>query len=85
MKLQVRISRYKHLILRSQLPTQVFIRNASGFRHRQFRHVTTIERVICFKRGTGGTGGVSCLRRMLDWRSLLRCIAEISPYIENNC
>ena len=32
----------------------------------RFRHVTTVERVIGFKRGTGGTGGVSYLRRMLD-------------------
>jgi tryptophan 2,3-dioxygenase len=31
-----------------------------------FRHVTTVERVIGFKRGTGGTGGVSYLRKMLD-------------------
>ena len=32
----------------------------------RFRHLTTVERVIGFKRGTGGTGGVSYLRRMLD-------------------
>lgn len=32
----------------------------------RFRHVTTVERVIGFKRGTGGTSGVSYLRRMLD-------------------
>ena len=32
----------------------------------RFRHVKTVERVIGFKRGTGGTGGVSYLRRMLD-------------------
>ena len=32
----------------------------------RFRHVTTVERVIGFKRGTGGTGGVSYLRKMLD-------------------
>jgi tryptophan 2,3-dioxygenase len=25
-----------------------------------------VERVIGFKRGTGGTSGVSCLRNMLD-------------------
>ncbi|KTF08115.1 tryptophan 2,3-dioxygenase, partial [marine sediment metagenome] len=28
--------------------------------------VTTVERVIGFKRGSGGTSGVSYLRRMLD-------------------
>jgi tryptophan 2,3-dioxygenase len=37
-----------------------------AFRHWRFRHVTTVERVIGFKRGTGGTGGVSYLRKMLD-------------------
>lgn len=36
------------------------------FRRWRFNHVTTVERVIGFKRGTGGTGGVSYLRRMLD-------------------
>jgi tryptophan 2,3-dioxygenase len=36
-----------------------------AFRLWRFRHVTTVERVIGFKRGTGGTGGVSYLRRML--------------------
>ncbi len=36
------------------------------FRLWRFRHVTTVERVIGFKRGTGGTGGVSYLRKMLD-------------------
>ena len=37
-----------------------------AFRLWRFRHLTTVERVIGFKRGTGGTGGVSYLRRMLD-------------------
>jgi tryptophan 2,3-dioxygenase len=32
----------------------------------RFRHVTTVERVIGFKRGTGGTSGVGYLRKMLD-------------------
>ncbi|MFN6976637.1 MAG: tryptophan 2,3-dioxygenase [Gemmobacter sp.] len=36
------------------------------FRRWRFNHVTTVERVIGFKRGTGGTGGVSYLRRMLE-------------------
>ena len=36
------------------------------FRLWRFRHVTTVERVIGFKRGTGGTSGVSYLRKMLD-------------------
>jgi len=36
------------------------------FRRWRFNHVTTVERVIGLKRGTGGTGGVSYLRKMLD-------------------
>jgi tryptophan 2,3-dioxygenase len=36
------------------------------FRRWRFNHVTTVERVIGLKRGTGGTGGVSYLRRMLE-------------------
>jgi tryptophan 2,3-dioxygenase len=35
------------------------------FRRWRFNHVTTVERVIGFKRGTGGTGGVSYLKKML--------------------
>ncbi|HMW22289.1 MAG TPA: tryptophan 2,3-dioxygenase [Burkholderiaceae bacterium] len=37
-----------------------------AFRLWRFRHLTTVERVIGFKRGTGGTGGISYLRQMLD-------------------
>jgi tryptophan 2,3-dioxygenase len=36
------------------------------FRRWRFNHVTTVERVIGVKRGTGGTGGVSYLKRMLE-------------------
>ena len=36
------------------------------FRRWRFNHVTTVERVIGFKRGTGGTGGTSYLKRMLE-------------------
>ena len=36
------------------------------FRLWRFRHLTTVERVIGFKRGTGGTSGVDYLRAMLD-------------------
>ena len=36
------------------------------FRRWRFNHVTTVERVIGFKRGTGGTAGVNYLRRMLE-------------------
>lgn len=37
-----------------------------AFRLWRFRHVTTVERIIGFKRGTGGTDGVGYLRKMLD-------------------
>lgn len=37
-----------------------------AFRLWRFRHLTTVERVIGFKRGTGGTSGVDYLRKMLD-------------------
>lgn len=36
------------------------------FRRWRFNHVTTVERVIGFKRGSGGTSGVNYLRSMLD-------------------
>ncbi|MGR3815844.1 MAG: tryptophan 2,3-dioxygenase [Cognatishimia activa] len=36
------------------------------FRRWRFNHVTTVERVIGFKRGTGGTSGVQYLKRMLS-------------------
>lgn len=35
------------------------------FRRWRFNHLTTVERIIGMKRGTGGTGGASYLRRML--------------------
>ncbi len=38
------------------------------FRQWRFRHVTTVERVIGFKRGTGGTSGVDYLRDMVNVR-----------------
>ena len=36
------------------------------FRRWRFNHVTTVERVIGLKRGTGGTVGVSYLKKMLE-------------------
>jgi tryptophan 2,3-dioxygenase len=38
----------------------------TAFRIWRFRHATTVERVIGFKTGTGGTAGVSYLKKMLD-------------------
>jgi tryptophan 2,3-dioxygenase len=37
-----------------------------AFRQWRFRHATTVERVIGFKRGTGGTSGANYLKRMLE-------------------
>jgi tryptophan 2,3-dioxygenase len=37
-----------------------------AFRQWRFRHVTTVERIIGFKQGTGGTAGAPYLRKMLD-------------------
>lgn len=36
------------------------------FRQWRFRHLTTVERIIGFKRGTGGTAGASYLKQVLD-------------------
>ncbi|MBV7255333.1 tryptophan 2,3-dioxygenase [Pacificimonas sp. WHA3] len=36
------------------------------FRRWRFNHVTTVERIIGLKRGTGGTVGVQYLRKMLE-------------------
>lgn len=38
------------------------------FQQWRFRHVTTVERIIGLKRGTGGTAGVGHLRKALDIR-----------------
>lgn len=38
----------------------------TAFRLWRFRHVTTVERIIGVRRGTGGTSGVAYLRKMLD-------------------
>ncbi len=37
-----------------------------AFRQWRFRHATTVERIIGFKRGTGGTSGVGYLRSVLE-------------------
>ena len=37
-----------------------------AFRQWRFRHATTVERIIGWKRGTGGTSGVGYLKSMLD-------------------
>ena len=39
-----------------------------NFQQWRFRHMTTVKRVIGFKRGTGGTAGVSYLVKALDLR-----------------
>lgn len=37
-----------------------------SFRQWRFRHLTTVQRIIGFKRGTGGTAGVSYLKGVLE-------------------
>ncbi len=37
-----------------------------NFRRWRFNHLTTVERVIGFKRGSGGTSGANYLRQVLD-------------------
>jgi tryptophan 2,3-dioxygenase len=39
-----------------------------NFHHWRFRHMKTVERIIGYKRGTGGTSGVSYLTKALDLR-----------------
>ncbi|MCP4328570.1 MAG: tryptophan 2,3-dioxygenase [Alphaproteobacteria bacterium] len=39
-----------------------------AFQTWRFRHVTTVERIIGLKRGTGGTAGVTYLRSALEYR-----------------
>jgi len=39
-----------------------------AFQTWRFRHVTTVERIIGTKRGSGGTSGVPYLRRALEYR-----------------
>lgn len=45
------------------------------FRRWRFNHVTTVERFIGFKRGTGGTSDVSYLKRMLE----VELLPELAP------
>lgn len=48
----------------------------------RFRHVKTVERIIGFKRGTGGTAGVAFLRKTLEvalFPELLDVRTEIRP------
>ena len=49
------------------------------FRQWRFRHVTTVERIIGFKRGTGGTSGVGYLRHALDIRPSSRSCGTCGP------
>ncbi len=36
------------------------------FQQWRFRHMKTVERIIGFKKGTGGSGGISYLKKVLD-------------------
>ena len=48
----------------------------------RFRHLKTVERVIGFKRGTGGSSGVAFLKKALDFR-LFPELIEVRTYIED--
>jgi tryptophan 2,3-dioxygenase len=39
-----------------------------AFQQWRFRHVTTVERIIGMRQGTGGSAGVAYLRRALERR-----------------
>jgi tryptophan 2,3-dioxygenase len=47
----------------------------------RFRHLKTVERIIGFKRGTGGSSGVAFLRQALDLR-LFPELIDVRTYIE---
>jgi tryptophan 2,3-dioxygenase len=49
----------------------------------RFRHLKTVERIIGFKRGTGGSSGVAFLRRALDFR-LFPELIEVRTYIRED-
>ena len=46
----------------------------TAFRNWRFRHVTTVERIIGFKTGTGGTAGVSYLTKNAGCRFISRTV-----------
>ena len=52
------------------------------FRRWRFNHVTTVERIIGFKRGTGGTGGVSYLQAHARGRAVSRTLARPHDFVE---
>ncbi|KPK57053.1 MAG: tryptophan 2,3-dioxygenase family protein [Gammaproteobacteria bacterium] len=47
----------------------------------RFRHLKTVERIIGFKRGTGGSSGVAFLREAIDIR-LFPELIDVRTYIE---
>jgi len=47
----------------------------------RFRHLKTVERIIGYKRGTGGSSGVAFLRKALDFR-LFPELIDVRTYIE---
>ena len=55
-------------IASAPLPTERTLRLRSNipFQLWRFAHVKTVERIIGYKRGTGGTGGVSYLTKALE-------------------
>lgn len=49
----------------------------------RFRHLKTVERIIGYKRGTGGSSGVAFLRKALDFR-LFPELIDVRTYIEES-
>jgi tryptophan 2,3-dioxygenase len=47
----------------------------------RFRHLKTVERIIGFKRGSGGSSGVEFLRKAIDFR-LFPELIEVRTFID---
>jgi len=55
----------------------------TNFQLWRFRHLKTVERIIGYKSGTGGSSGVSFLQRAMDFR-LFPELIEVRTYIEDS-
>lgn len=59
-----------------------FVDIEENFQLWRFRHLKTVERIIGFKRGTGGSSGVGFLKKALDFR-LFPELIEVRTFIED--
>ena len=59
-----------------------FVDVEENFQLWRFRHLKTVERIIGFKRGTGGSSGVGFLKKALDFR-LFPELIEVRTTIED--